>query len=107
MSKDKSLTRAYEIKNYYVESLVKLYGENIEAVILVGSLSNGSYIAGPGRDIDLITVLKDETDEHMFNQVLEHIGGDPFTAVDETFRVLKEGGIVLHTTCFISPIHAL
>ncbi len=39
------------------------------------------------------------------DQVLEHIEGDPFDAVRECKRVLKPGGLVLHTTCFINPIH--
>jgi SAM-dependent methyltransferase len=39
------------------------------------------------------------------DQVLEHVEGDPQTAFDESWRVLRPGGIVLHTTCFINPIH--
>lgn len=39
------------------------------------------------------------------DQVLEHVEGDPYTAVDECHRVLKKGGYVIHTTCFINPVH--
>jgi ubiquinone/menaquinone biosynthesis C-methylase UbiE len=39
------------------------------------------------------------------DQVLEHVGGDPFRAVDETFRITKQGGIVVHTTCLLFQIH--
>ncbi|MGH7390760.1 MAG: class I SAM-dependent methyltransferase [Candidatus Rokuibacteriota bacterium] len=39
------------------------------------------------------------------DQVLEHIAGNPFDAVKESFRVLKPGGIAVHTTCLIQPIH--
>lgn len=39
------------------------------------------------------------------DQVLEHIEGDPQVAIDEVFRILQPGGICLHTTCFINPIH--
>jgi SAM-dependent methyltransferase len=39
------------------------------------------------------------------DQVLEHVEGDPQKAIDESWRVLRPGGIVLHTTCFINPIH--
>jgi SAM-dependent methyltransferase len=39
------------------------------------------------------------------DQVLEHVGGSPQQAVEECRRVLKPGGIVVHTTCFINPIH--
>jgi ubiquinone/menaquinone biosynthesis C-methylase UbiE len=40
------------------------------------------------------------------DQVLEHVEGDPQRAIDESWRVLKPGGIAVHTTCFINPIHA-
>ena len=39
------------------------------------------------------------------DQVLEHVLGDPFLAVRESFRVLKRGGYAIHTTCLINPIH--
>ncbi|QJD58202.1 class I SAM-dependent methyltransferase [Pseudomonas sp. gcc21] len=39
------------------------------------------------------------------DQVLEHIEGNPQQAIDECFRVLKPGGIAIHTTCFINPVH--
>jgi SAM-dependent methyltransferase len=39
------------------------------------------------------------------DQVLEHVEGDPGRAVDESWRVLRPGGIAVHTTCFINPIH--
>lgn len=41
------------------------------------------------------------------DQVLEHIEGSPFTAFNETARVVKPGGIVCHTTCFINEIHGV
>ncbi len=40
------------------------------------------------------------------DQVLEHVEGNPLLAVDECFRILKPGGIAVHTTCFINPIHS-
>ena len=39
------------------------------------------------------------------DQVLEHIGGNPYRAFAETARVLKPGGLFCHTTCFIMCIH--
>lgn len=39
------------------------------------------------------------------DQVLEHVEGDPQQAVDECWRILRPGGIAVHTTCFINPIH--
>jgi SAM-dependent methyltransferase len=37
--------------------------------------------------------------------VLEHVEGDPRQAIHESFRVLKTGGIAVHTSCFVSPVH--
>lgn len=39
------------------------------------------------------------------DQVLEHVEGNPFDAVRETFRVVKPGGFVVHATCLLNPIH--
>ncbi|MGH6925628.1 MAG: methyltransferase domain-containing protein [Propylenella sp.] len=39
------------------------------------------------------------------DQVLEHVEGDPFDAVRESFRVVRPGGWVVHTTCLLNPIH--
>lgn len=39
------------------------------------------------------------------DQVLEHIEGSPQEAIDECRRVLRSGGIAVHTTCLIHPIH--
>ena len=34
------------------------------------------------------------------DQVLEHIEGSPQQAIDESWRVLRAGGIAVHTTCW-------
>ena len=39
------------------------------------------------------------------DQVLEHVAGDPQQAIDESYRVTKPGGIVVHTTCLMNGIH--
>lgn len=39
------------------------------------------------------------------DQVLEHVAGNPIRAVQESARVVKPGGLVCHTTCFINEIH--
>lgn len=41
------------------------------------------------------------------DQVLEHIEGSPQKAIDESYRVLRPGGIAIHTTCFINPVHGV
>jgi SAM-dependent methyltransferase len=47
----------------------------------------------------------DQFDVVVSDQVLEHVVGDPQLAVDESRRVLKGGGLAIHTTCLINPIH--
>lgn len=39
------------------------------------------------------------------DQVLEHVEGDPHRAIEESVRVTKPGGYVVHTTCLLNPIH--
>jgi len=43
----------------------------------------------------------------MSDQVFEHIEGDPIEAMEETRRVLRPGGIAIHTTVFNFPIHGV
>lgn len=48
----------------------------------------------------------DETfDGIVSDQVLEHIECLPSRAINESYRVLKPGGIMVHTTCFMMPFH--
>jgi SAM-dependent methyltransferase len=58
-------------------------------------------------DVNMLQLpFADESFDYVISdQVLEHIEGDPQQAIDETFRVLKPGGIAVHTTCFIYPTH--
>jgi SAM-dependent methyltransferase len=39
------------------------------------------------------------------DQVFEHIGGSPQRAIEECLRVLKPGGVMVHTTCFVMGYH--
>jgi SAM-dependent methyltransferase len=49
--------------------------------------------------------MDDETfDIVLSDQVLEHVA-DPWTAVQESLRVTKAGGLVVHTSCFMNPVH--
>ena len=54
---------------------------------------------------DLTEFESGQFDYIVSNQVLEHIEGNPQKAFDESMRVLKPGGVAVHTTCFINPIH--
>ncbi len=54
-------------------------------------------LALPFADGEFANVITD--------QVLEHVKGDPKVAIDESVRVLSPGGVAVHTTCFINPVH--
>lgn len=56
--------------------------------------------------LDLSAFGDDSFDYVVSDQVFEHIEGSPQQAMDETKRVLKPGGIAIHTTCFFNEIHA-
>lgn len=52
--------------------------------------------------------FQDSQFDYIFSdQVLEHIAGSPQQAIDECYRVLRPGGIAVHTTCFMNPIHGV
>lgn len=46
-----------------------------------------------------------EFDAVVSDQVLEHVEGNPYDAVKESLRVLKPGGLCLHATCLLVPVH--
>lgn len=41
------------------------------------------------------------------DQVLEHVEGDPVQAFSESARVVRPGGFICHTTCFMNEIHGV
>jgi len=56
--------------------------------------------------VNLTAFSESEFDFCISDQVLEHVEGSPFDAFKESVRVVKSGGYVCHTTCFINPVHA-
>lgn len=70
-------------------------------------LTNASVFNASYPDYDILALpFEDESfDVVVSDQVLEHIKGDPQTAINETKRVLRKGGIAVHTTCFMNPVH--
>jgi len=57
-----------------------------------------------GNILDL--PYEDNTFDYVLSdQVFEHIQGNPQQAMNETLRVLKPGGYVVHTTCMMTGIH--
>jgi SAM-dependent methyltransferase len=114
------LEKGPHITRYYMYNHISKYCESRPCEHRVLSISESGYLANLlGYDDNQITdltypdvnvldlPLQDEQfDAVVSDQVLEHIEGNPYTAFGETFRILKPGGIAVHTTCFINPIHA-
>lgn len=59
----------------------------------------------PEHNIFHLPFKDGEFDVVLTDQVLEHIEGDPQLAVQECFRVLKIGGVAIHTTAFMMALH--
>lgn len=71
--------------------------------IQAGEIVSADY---PAHNImNLKNFADNEFDYVLSDQVFEHIEGDPFEAFRQTVRVLKPGGRVCHTSCFINPVH--
>ena len=79
---------------------------SVELCRLLG-LANGHLVEANYPQYSALDLpFADESFDYVVSdQVLEHIEGDPQRVIDETFRVLKRGGLAIHTTCFINPIH--
>lgn len=79
-------------KSDYLCSLIGDAGEIVRA-----DYPEVSLLDLPFTDNALDAIVSD--------QVLEHVEGSPFRAIDESLRVLKPGGYMIHTTCLYNPIH--
>lgn len=107
------------ITRYYMYNHLKKYNEprlkNMKVLSISHSEELGRLLGFTDEQITDVSYpevnilnlpFKDgEFDAVVSDQVLEHVEGNPQHAIDETFRILKEGGLALHTTCFINPIH--
>lgn len=70
---NKSEIRAKEIINIHLNELEDNLSNEVLSVIIVGSLSNSSYIGNAGSDIDLIHVLKENSSNEVRNRVKDLI----------------------------------
>lgn len=59
----------------------------------------------PDENVLNLTDPDSSYDFVLSDQVLEHVEGNPQQAVNECYRVLRPGGVAVHTTCFINPVH--
>ncbi|MCR5345940.1 MAG: aminoglycoside 6-adenylyltransferase [Lachnospiraceae bacterium] len=60
LNANKTKERAKDIINIYINAVKKL--DFINAVILVGSLSDDTYTGNAGSDIDLVHIVADDKD---------------------------------------------
>lgn len=77
--------------------LARLACAGAESVVVEASYPEISILSLPYPDESFDIVVSD--------QVFEHIEGDPFMAMAEAFRVLKKGGVAVHTTVLLFQIH--
>jgi len=70
-------------------------------------LDRGQIVEANYPEVDLLSLPFGDNSFHVVvsDQVIEHVGGDPLQAVEESRRVLKPGGLAVHTTCFLNPMH--
>ncbi|MEX2351335.1 MAG: methyltransferase domain-containing protein [Balneolaceae bacterium] len=114
------LSKRPHITRYFMYRHLRLYSRVRPEGLKVLSISNSNKLAKilgfddnqivdasyPEFNVLDLPFSDGEFDAVVSDQVLEHVEGNPQTAMDELFRVLKPGGISLHTTCFINPVHA-
>lgn len=81
------------------------HSENLAPLL---GLTPSAIVAANHPDVNILALPYPDAsfDYLLSDQVFEHIEGDPFLAARECKRVLKPGGVAVHTTCFINPIHA-
>ena len=70
-------------------------------------LRPSKIISADYPEYDLLSLPYDDGvfDAVVSDQVLEHIAGDPGQAIQESLRVVRPGGYIVHTTCFMNPGH--
>lgn len=113
------LSRGADIRRYYMYTQLKAHAaqrdpghrvlsiSHSERLCLLLGFSRSQVTDASYPEVNILNLPFGEAtfDAVVSDQVLEHVEGDPRRAVDESFRVLKPGGLLLHTTCFINPIH--
>jgi len=116
----KGLPRGPHVTRYYMYDRIRSIGTSLTKrtgrVLAISHSANLAELLAlqpteivladyPDHNILALDFPDASFDYVLSDQVLEHIEGDPYQAVNECHRVLRKGGIALHTTCFINPIH--
>lgn len=92
------------LKAYRLGGKVLAVSGSVPLAFLMGAeqVWAGDY---PQTDVRCLHYADGFFDGCVADQVLEHVAGDPKAAVTETARVVAPGGIIVHTTCCVNPIH--
>src|SRR5262245_29666216 len=110
--------RGAHVTRYYMYRQLQAYSSPRPSHLCALSISRSAHLAqflgfqsAQIRDVSYPDVsmldlpFQNETfDAVVSDQVLEHVRGDPRSAIREAYRVLKPRGLALHTTCFVNPI---
>lgn len=116
------LSRGPNITRYYMYARLRAIGPTLPnrsgRVLSISHSENLADLVGlePSEIVPanypehnfLSLAFEDESFDHVLSdQVLEHVEGNPQKAIDESHRVLRPGGLAIHTTSFINPIHGV
>ena len=116
----KGLPRGPHLSRFYMYNRLKEVGAGLPRrdgrVLAISRSANVCEVLGltpsevvaadyPEHDMLSLRFPDASFDYVISDQVLEHVEGPPQAAIDECRRVLKPGGIAVHTTCLINPIH--
>jgi SAM-dependent methyltransferase len=116
----KGLPRGANVTRYYMYEHLKAFGASLpdlsgDVLSISDStrlckefgLNPASIVEADYPEHNLMSLkFPDESfDFVVSDQVLEHVEGNPQLAFDETWRVLRPGGIALHTSVFIYRLH--
>lgn len=99
-----SIRTSFPLEPKIGNALSILYSKNLLDLVGFECLSP-TEINYPEGSIFNIESENERFDIIVSDQVLEHIDGNPSDAIKELLRVLKPGGIMLHTTCMLVPVH--
>lgn len=118
----KGLSRGPHITRYYMYDRLQSIGSKLPSkngrVLSVSHSENLADLVGlepseivsanyPEHNFLSLPFENESFDYVLSDQVLEHIEGNPQQAIDESYRILRPGGIAIHTTCFINPVHGV
>lgn len=86
-------------------SVLSVSGSEPLCAVLGFEPSEVRSTAYPEVDVTRLPFESASFDAVVSDQVLEHVEPSPRTALAETARVLRPGGVAVVTTCLLNPVH--